>query len=66
MARSISWRTLCAQVDEDFENKATEVVQYEFTSPGGKSKTGTDKTHRRVGNEPTVRTFARAGTPYSD
>lgn len=43
--RIISWDSLVAQAEPDHHRKSQFVREYEFTSPGGSSKTGNENTH---------------------
>ena len=45
MGRQVSWHALCVRADPDFVRRSRHVVEYEMSSVGGRSRTGSERTH---------------------
>lgn len=58
MSRSTTWRSLCEYADEEFEQTANDIVQYEFSSRG-RPENASDKNY---GYD--TRLFRKRGAPY--
>ena len=64
MSRSISFHALCVRADPEFVRRSRVVTEYEFTSPGGRSRTGSERTHDGGGLRIFVGDYQERG-PYT-
>lgn len=63
MAKETDWRALVLQADPEHVQKQREIIEYEFTSPGGSDYRANSKTHE--GGHRVFRGDTRNRGPYA-